>query len=184
MSSSEIGKFEVDSDIGHLRIVPIAPVTTDAILYPVEATVEEDGAITVFITIPKRVKELIRVRAIEGMISALYLCETGAAPGRAVVDALTLTYIEEVDETVMDHQYIFDMLKIENLNFFERLNKMRVATLRESVTDRLNDATTLMNLAYFLQRALRVYTAEVDDRFENDLTIVLSVSDTLNSIRG
>ena len=184
LSGSHIEEFEIESDIGHLRIIPVMPNTISAILHPVKAVKQDDG-IDIIIAIPKRVKQLIRIRAVEGMISALYLSETGAEPDRAVVDALTISYIEEIDETEMELQYILDMLKMENLNFFQRLNKTRVAIIRESIINRLNDATTLINLAYYLQNATYRYMIEdADDKFEEDLRTVLSVSDTLNYIRG
>jgi len=183
LSGSHIEEFEIDSDIGHLRIIPVMPNTISAILHPVKAVKQDDG-IDIIIAIPKRVKQLIRIRAVEGMISALYLSETGAEPDRAVVDALTISYIEEIDETAMELQFILDMLKIETLNFFERNSKTRVAILRESVINRLNDAAALINLAYYLQDATHHYIEDADDKFEEDLRTILSVSDIINYIRG
>ena len=183
LSGSHIEEFEIESDIGHLRIIPVMPNTISAILHPVKAVKQDDG-IDIIIAIPKRVKQLIRIRAVEGMISALYLSETGAEPDRAVVDALTISYIEEIDETAMELQNILDMLKIETLNFFERNSKTRVAILRESVINRLNDAAALINLAYYLQDATHHYIEDADDKFEEDLRTVLSVSDIINYIRG
>ena len=184
LSGSHIDEFEIESDIGHLRIIPVMPNTISAILHPVKAVKQDDG-IDIIIAIPKRIKKLIRIRAVEGMISALYLSETGAEPDRAVVDALTISYIEEIDETEMELQYILDMLKMETLNFFERnFSKTRIAILRESVINRLNDATALINLAYYLQDATHHYIEDADDKFEEDLRTVLSVSDIINYIRG
>jgi hypothetical protein len=183
LSGSHIDDFEIDSDIGHLKIIPVIPDTIGAILHPVKVF-KEENVISIIIAIPKRVKKLIRIRAVEGMIAALYLSETGTEPDRAVVDALTISYIEEIDETEMELQYIFGMLKMENLSFFERLDKTRVAILRESVINRLNDAAALLNLAYYLQHVTRFYIEDADDEFEEDLRTVLSVSDIINSIRG
>ena len=180
--------FNVNTEIGLVEVKPFKRGFLKRRLIasqPVYVNMsKKDSKYTIAIEEAKT-DDLIRMRAIEGVLRVIFLREKGREPSQCIIDALVFTYMTSIDTKEIEIEAMVELLEHEYLNIFERLST-GVSSLLVSYTFlMMNSAIHAINIAYELfdeKSYWRDLKENCDNEFEEDLVIVLDVLDELENL--